>query len=196
MRSRLLPLCVALLLACRGHEPTAPALTIVSLGVVPPTAAGATVSDSIRVRVADVDGNVKGGVSVAFAVTAGGGAVSPGVVTTDAQGRAAARFTTGTTVGVNTVTATIAGAAPTTITLTTVAGPAATIALRERIVFIDAGQRFTPTVTAADANGNTVQPSQLLYEARTPFVVSVASDGSVSASVRAQTILVVSSPLA
>ena len=193
--SRFLTLAVVALAlsACRG-DPVSPPLAINALGVVPPTVAGAVVGDSIRVRVVEAGSTTpRGGVSVAFAVSAGGGTVSPGIATTDADGRAAAKFTTGTTVGVNTVTATIAGSAPATITLTTVAGPATTLSIRERIAFIDAGQRFTPEVTASDVNGNVVPPSQLLFEARTPVVVSLAADGSMTGIGLSQTLVVVSS---
>jgi hypothetical protein len=120
--------------------------------------------------------------------------VSPAAAITDADGRAAAKFTTATTVGVNTATATVAGVAPVSFTVTTVAGRATTLELRERIVLIDAGQRFTPTFTATDANGNVVTASQLLYEPRTPLVVSVATDGSITGSTgSSQTVVAVSS---
>jgi hypothetical protein len=182
------------LAACRGDSVAPLPLAVAAIGAIPATVAGAATGDSIRVRVAEVGGGPKSGVRVSFAVTAGGGSVSPAIATTDADGRAAAKFTTGTTVGVNTVTATVAGVAPATLTVTTIAGPATTLSLRERIVLIDAGQRFTPTFTATDANGNVVTASQLIYEPRAPFVVSIATDGSVTGSTgSSQAIVAVSS---
>jgi hypothetical protein len=159
------------------------------------TAAGSAVGDSIRVRVVDGSGNTKAGMSVSFAVTAGGGAVSPGSVLTDAQGRAAARFVTDPKVGVNTATAMIAGTAPVTFSVTTIAGPAATIAIKERIIIADAGQRVAPTITASDANGNVVPAAQMTFTARTPSVVSITADGAVVGVGLAQTFVVASSSL-
>jgi hypothetical protein len=159
-------------------------------------AAGSPVGDSIRVRVVDGGSNPKAGISVSFAVTAGGGTVSPSTVVTDAQGRAAARFVTDAKVGVNTATATIAGAAPAAFTVSTIAGPATTISIKERIVIADAGQRVTPTITAADANGNVVPNAQITFTARTPSVVTVTSDGAIVGVGLSQTFVVASSSLA
>lgn len=134
--------------------------------------------------------------TVAFAVAAGAGSVSPASATTDAQGRAASRFVTDPKVGVNTATASITGAAPVSFTITTVAGDAKTISIKERILFVDAAQRVSPTITAVDANGNTVPPTQITFTARTPAVVTVTSDGGIVGSGLAQTFVVASSPLA
>lgn len=75
-------------------------------------AAGAPFGSDVRVAVADAGGNLKAGVAVTFVVTAGGGSITPASVTTGANGQAAAVFTTGTTAGVNTATATVAGLTP------------------------------------------------------------------------------------
>jgi hypothetical protein len=84
---------------------------VAKLGADPATVPTETsFGDSIRVEVSDQFGNPVGGVAVAFAATAGGGAVSPATATTDAGGRAAARFVVGTTAGApHTATATVAG---------------------------------------------------------------------------------------
>jgi hypothetical protein len=147
------------------------------------------------VRVVDGRGNPKSGIQVTFAVTAGGGSVSPGVATTDAQGRAASRFLTNPKVGDNTATATIADAAPVTFSVTTIAGPAKTIAIKERIAIVDAGQRVTPTITAADANGNVVPNTQITFTARASTAVNVGSDGSILPNIPSQAFVVASSSL-
>jgi hypothetical protein len=188
---------LVLLAACGSSEPAAPiVLSIAPIGSLPQTIAGDVVGDSIRVRVTDASGAPKAGVAVTFTVTAGGGSLASNVVTTDVQGRAAARFTSGTTVGVNTVTASIANAPALLFTLTTIAGPARTLTVKERVVFLDAGQRFVPTITAVDVNGNVVPASQLTYTTRTPSVVVIGADGSISGSALSQTFVVVSSTLA
>jgi hypothetical protein len=187
-------LALAFFAACGGSETAAPiVLSISPVGSVPQTIAGAAAGDSLRVRVTDASGAPKSGVSVVFAVTSGGGSISPPTAVTDAQGRAAARFTTGTTVGANSVTATIANASPATFTLTTIAGFAKTLSIKERVVFVDAGQRFVPTITAVDSNSNVVTPSQLLYTTRTPAVVSVTTDGAITGTALSQTFVVAAS---
>lgn len=59
----------------------------------------APLTDSIVVRVADAFGNPVSGHQVAFAVTSGGGSVSPAAVATGANGRAASRWTLGPDLG-------------------------------------------------------------------------------------------------
>src|SRR5450830_1046693 len=105
-----------------------PANSIVKIGTDPTSVvAGASFSDSIRVQVTDASSNPKSGVSVAFAVTAGGGSVTPATVITDANGKAAAKFMTGTTVGTNTATATVTGLTAVTFSTASIAGPANSI---------------------------------------------------------------------
>ncbi|MGH7617439.1 MAG: Ig-like domain-containing protein [Gemmatimonadaceae bacterium] len=195
--SRLVVLGTALVAACGGGgETTAPTFTLQAFGTVPsPIAAGSPV-DSMRVRVVDGSGNPKPGVSVSFVATSGAASVSPATAVTDAQGRAAARLLTDVKVGVNTATATIAGAAPVTFSVTTIAGSAKTISIKERIAIADAGQRISPTITAVDANGNVVPNTQITFTARTPAIVSITSDGGIVGIALSQTFVVASSDFA
>jgi alpha-tubulin suppressor-like RCC1 family protein len=66
-----------------------------------------TVPDSIRVLVTDRDGNPVPGARVAFASTTGAGTVSPAIVTTKANGVAAAQWTLGALWGPNLVKASV-----------------------------------------------------------------------------------------
>jgi hypothetical protein len=70
--------------------------------------------------VTDFSGNPVSGVTVTFAVTAGGGSLSGIQSVTDAQGQASATWTLGQNIGPNTVTATAAGllGSPVTIAAT------------------------------------------------------------------------------
>ncbi|HEU4560435.1 MAG TPA: Ig-like domain-containing protein [Longimicrobium sp.] len=72
-----------------------------------------TIADSLTVVLRDKYQNPVPGVTVAWAVTAGGGSVSPASVVTGANGLAKTRWIVGPTVGVQTVSAT-AGALTTT----------------------------------------------------------------------------------
>lgn len=117
-----------LLTACSSSDSTGTnttaAASVTKLGIDPTSVvAGSSFSDSIRVQVTDGSSNPKSGVSVAFAVTAGGGSVTPATVMTDASGKAATKFITGTTVGTNTATATVTGLTAVTFSITTIAPP-------------------------------------------------------------------------
>ena len=61
------------------------------------------------IEVRDQNGDALSGVTVAFAVTAGGGTLSSASVTTGSNGRASSTLTLGSTTGTNTVTATASG---------------------------------------------------------------------------------------
>jgi len=117
-----------ILTACHSDS-TAPgvpaaATAITKLGIDPASViAGTSFSDSIRVLVSDASNNPMSGVGVAFAVTAGGGSVSPTAAITDGNGRAASKFITGTTVGANSAAATVTGLAPVMFSIITIATP-------------------------------------------------------------------------
>jgi adhesin/invasin len=83
------------------------------------TPAGSAVSEPPGVIVRDQNGEPMQGISVAFAVTAGGGSISPATQSTGADGIARlTTWTVGSSAGVNTVTATVTGVTPVTFTAT------------------------------------------------------------------------------
>jgi hypothetical protein len=83
---------------------------------------GATAGDSVRFVVKDAFGNPRAQVEVVFSVTAGGGHASPQTAQTDALGRVATMFITGSAAGANTLNANVSGVAPGSLSLTTVEG--------------------------------------------------------------------------
>src|SRR5439155_1026320 len=90
--------------------------------------AGTAVATPPSVIVRDGAGNPVSGIAVAFAVTSGGGTVSPTSVATNGSGIAAVTsWTLGTTPGTNTLTASATGltGSPVTFTATATAGAAA-----------------------------------------------------------------------
>ncbi len=135
------------------------AASIVKIGTDPTSVvAGGSFSDSVRVQVTDAANNPKPGVSVSFAVTAGGGTVSPTTVSTDADGKAAAKFITGTKVGTNTASATVAGLTPIIFSSATIAGPAAHIGkIGADPASVIAGASFSDSIRVhvTDASNNT-----------------------------------------
>jgi uncharacterized protein YjdB len=124
--------------------------------------AGTAVAAPPSVLVTDAGNNPVAGVSVTFAVTAGGGAISPAspaTVSTNASGIATlTSWTLGATVGANSVTASVAGLAgsPVTFTATGTVGPAAALAISTQPAGAVTGVAFTtqPVVQIRDANGN------------------------------------------
>lgn len=90
-------------------KPGAPATLTIVGGNAQTGAAGSVLADSLAVQVADKHGNGVPGVTVTWAVTAGGGAVSPAVAVTGPAGIAKAAWTLGTRAGANSATATAAG---------------------------------------------------------------------------------------
>jgi adhesin/invasin len=137
--------------------------------------AGAAVAVAPSVTITNSDGSALNGTSVLFAVASGGGSVTPGTVTTDAQGVATVTsWTLGTTAGTNTLLAT-AGNATFTFTATGTAGPAASVA-------IEAGDGQTattgmavavpPAVKVVDANNNPVSGATVTFTAMNNSVVA------------------------
>lgn len=110
-------------------------------------------------RVIDAFGNAVPGVSVTWAVTAGGGTLSATTSTTDANGRVETDLTLGPTAGTNTVTVTSSGLTGSPLTFTAAAVPGAVT----QLVFTGqptntTANAFTPTIVveARDAANNLV----------------------------------------
>ena len=90
---------------------------------------GAALDEPFVVRVVDVEGNGVAGVTVAWAVTGGGGTISPAASITDGDGRAASTRTLGTIAGTQTASATIESIPGFPVTFTATAAPGAPTAL-------------------------------------------------------------------
>jgi hypothetical protein len=89
--------------------------------------AGAAVAEAPTVRVNDQTGQPLAGVTVTFAVTAGGGQIATTTSTTGATGLATSGAWTLGTAGPNTVTATVAGLAPVQFNATAAARTPSTV---------------------------------------------------------------------
>jgi alpha-tubulin suppressor-like RCC1 family protein/uncharacterized protein YjdB len=121
--------------------------------------AGGTLSDSLSVKVTDAHGNGVSGATVTWAVTAGGGTLSPTTSTTDTAGIAKVQWTLGKSAGQNGVTGTVSGLTAATFNATGRAG----VAARAEKVSGDTQSGAAGTalsnalvVKAMDANGNPV----------------------------------------
>jgi hypothetical protein len=87
--------------------------------VAPP---GTMLPDELVVAVVDGEGNAVVGAAVTWVVTAGGGSLDPATGTTDANGRAATRWTLGPSVGANTAQAIVSGVGQAVFSATATAG--------------------------------------------------------------------------
>jgi len=90
-------------------------------------APGGTLPEDLVVAVVDGDGNPVVGAAITWVVTAGGGTLAPTTGTTDADGRAATRWTLGASAGTNTAQAIVSGVGQAEFTAIAAAGTASEI---------------------------------------------------------------------
>ena len=122
---------------------------------------GATLSTQYAVRVSDANGNGVAGVTVTWAVTGGGGSIG-NLSTTDGVGIARATHTLGTTVGPQTVSASVDGlnGSPVEFTSTAVAGAPASVIIQAgdaQSATVGTSVAVDPAVLVQDASGNPVE---------------------------------------
>lgn len=145
---------------------------------------GRTLPDSLVVRVTDAWDNAIAGASVGFSVTAGGGAIAPASVTTDATGTARAAWTLGPALGANAAVATVAGLSSAAITAT---GTPPIEALPFRIVDAEynAATGKIVAVSADPSRLHVIDPESgdiaTVSLAQVPAAVAVQPDGQFAA---------------
>jgi hypothetical protein len=145
------------------------------------------------VAVRDVNNNPVSGVTVAFAVTQGGGSLSAATVATPSNGQAQTMLTLGSTAGANTVTASVSGltGSPVTFSATATAGAASQLTLMSgNNQTAGAGATLSPFVVAVkDTGGNPVSGFTVTFAvASGGGTLSVAS-ASTNSSGQAQSVL-------
>jgi hypothetical protein len=170
------------------------AATITKISTDPVSPPPASNIDSLVVKIADQFGNGVAGATVTFAVTSGGGTVSPATVITAANGVAAARWTMGSAAQtLNTATATRAGLASPTVTFSTTTGtPVSAVRMSAKLFVIDSLATITPGVTAFDAQGVAIANAGITFAARAPTIVTI-SGATITGARTGQTVLVATS---
>jgi alpha-tubulin suppressor-like RCC1 family protein len=159
-----------------------PAAAVTKIGTYPAiVVAGASYGDSVRAQVTDANGNPKSGITVTFAVTAGGGTIAPASRVTDSAGKAAARFVTGPAAGSNSATATVSGLAPATFTITTSAPPVNSVSVTPDSSGMPIGSTQPLTATMRDASNNVLSGRSVAWQSSNPGVATVSSSGLVTA---------------
>lgn len=105
--------------ACGGGDgsgPATPAQLVKSGGDAQVGTAGQQLAGALEVTVLDASGAPLANVPVAWAVSTGGGSVTPAAAATGSDGKVTAGRTLGPTAGTQTATATVSGLAPATFT--------------------------------------------------------------------------------
>jgi len=140
---------------------------------------GQALSGPITVRVTDAVATPLANIPVTFAVTSGGGTLTGATSTTNAAGNATlGSWILGATPGANTMTATVAGLAPLTITATAVLPP-------PRIELAVFGSNVVGVNRAGTLNVRLLQPAPaggltVSVVSASPAVLTVAAPGTVA----------------
>ena len=129
---------------------------------------GQVVAVPPSVRVTNGSGTGVSGVTITFAVASGGGSLTGGTQTTNAQGVAAVgSWAVGTTPGANTLTATIQGASS-SVTFTATAAAGAPAALEKQTgdgqtATVKTAVAVKPSVRVRDQHGNPVASATVVF---------------------------------
>jgi hypothetical protein len=167
-----------------------PATTITKVSADPASVPVFLDFDSLKVEVQDSFGNPKPGEVVTFAVTQGGGSVSPASVATGSDGFAAAAWTMGTVAGApSTATATRAGLPVQTFSTITAAAVVSTLTVGPpRLVVLDSGAALPFAPTARDIKGNVIAGVAMTAASRSP--AATVAGGVITGSQRGSTFVV------
>ena len=186
---RIVIICVASLVlsACGGggggghKQPPVPAsITIVS-GNGQSGTIGTELPAPLTVSVTDSGSRPVSGVTVSWAVTTGGGTVTPASGTTDGSGTTSARWRLGPAPGVNQLTALVAGLTPATFNATAAAGATATVTVSSTVERIYEGDTVQLVATAKDAAGNVLTGKSAAWSSDSPSSFPVSSSGELQA---------------
>jgi trimeric autotransporter adhesin len=149
--------------------------------------------DSLKVKVQDQFGNPKSGEIVNFAVTQGGGSVSPATVTTGSDGLAASAWTMGSVSGAaSTATATRSGLPVQTFSTVTTPPVVSTVTVAPpRLVVLDSGATLAFTPTARDIKDHVIADAVLTAASRSP--AATVAGGAIAGAHRGSTFVVATS---
>ena len=155
--------------ACKdgGTAPVTPSVLVVSGGDNQTGPAGLPLLGALQVTLMGTDGRPFPGATVIWQVMAGGGSVSAGSVTTNANGVATTGLTLGRATGLNLVVASVTGVAPVAFNANSVSGPPTQITIAGDG---QAALRGTPlpqpiVVDLADQFGNAVANTGVTFTA-------------------------------
>ena len=154
----------------------AAAITIVA-GNNQPGTVGASLPQTLVVRVNDQSAQPFPGATVNWGITAGGGSVDHASSVTGMDGTASVHWTLGTEVGTNDLSATTGALTPVLFAATGAAGPLANIAVASPQTAVEAGDLVQLDAQAADSYGNAVPLPSLKWMSSDNSVATVTSGG-------------------
>ena len=141
----------------------------------------ATVATSLlqpmTVRVSDQTGKPLVGVAVKWTIMSGGGMADHASSLTGSEGTASARWTLGTQVGTNTLSAASGSLPPVTFTATASAGPPTSITIAPPSTPVETGDVFQLSTAAVDAYQNPIPLPTLGWASSDTAIARVTADG-------------------
>jgi hypothetical protein len=156
--------------ACSDNNNTTTALTATTIQASSATngqtgVVGTALAQPVAVVVADQNGAPLANATVNWAVTAGGGSVASATSVTDANGNATVVWTLGTTVGTDSLMASIAGGADAIITATAKAAAASAVHVTSAdTLTVTAGTTTAPLVVkVVDQFGNPISGATVTW---------------------------------
>jgi hypothetical protein len=168
------------LAACQGDDPPVPSELIAATSASVSARAGDAVPTPPAVTLTDQRARALPNVLVTWRVTSGGGGIDVDTVRTDVNGRAAVgRWTLGSTVGEQTLSATVTGLPPVVFRATVTAGPPAALLRRvpeAQVATVGTLVPQPPAVQVVDAFGNPVSGATV------NFIVTAGSGALVDAA--------------
>ena len=168
LRQALLALAVSVAVAgCRDSTaPPTPASVTPTVATAIDGTAGLALTASPTFVVKDDNGKVLGGVSVAIAVTAGGGTIVDAPTKTESGPTPIGTWTLGRTAGLNTVTITVAGIPAATVNVNGKAGPPVEIAFvagANQTAVAGGALTVTPVAQVRDQFGNGIAGASVTF---------------------------------
>jgi len=169
--------------ACGGGNKKSgpvPATISITAGNGQSAVAGTELPVALAVVVADGSSRPMSGVTVRWAITSGGGAVAPASSTTDAAGHATTRWTLGTALGTQNVTATAGALAPAQFTATaTSPGTTASISIEvtSPAGTVYEGDTVKFAATVRDADGNVIPGRTVAWSTDDASVFPISASG-------------------
>ncbi len=174
---------LATVAACGSTGPDRPgpaALMQLVSGDAQSGAVTSTLASPLVVKVTDAQSRPVQGALVQWSITNGTGILTPNSSATDASGSAQTSYTLGTLAGQNEVTASVSGVTS-SVTFAATSNPGSlykVVATQHLLALCEPGDQGTPSASAADQFGNTVD-STVTWVSRDPSVATVSSTGTV-----------------
>ncbi len=151
---------------------------------------GTTLPLPLEVRATDGQGGGLAGVTIRFTVERGGGSVEPREVVTDERGRAATRWTLGTTSGEHRLSVEIEDGESIIVRATALPGPAVTIRPRRDTIVAFLDDTLTAAVVARDEFGNPITGRLPSWSVAPPERATISAEGVITSMEPGEAVLI------